>query len=85
LAGIQWTDAASADLRKLDRAVALRIHEKLTWFCENLSSVTLQPLGGEWKGAYRLRVGDWRVVCTLEGEMIVVQFVAHRRDIYRIR
>ena len=80
---IEWTEAASADIKRLDRPVALRIHRRLTWLSENLQRVVPKALGGEWKGTYRLRIGDWRVVYTLDGETIVVHFVGNRRDIYR--
>ena len=32
--------------------------------------------------AYRLRVGDWRVLFDLAGEKIVVQDVKHRSQVY---
>jgi len=36
-------------------------------------------------GGYRLRVGDWRVVFTLDGTVlrVTVVRVAHRREVYR--
>jgi mRNA interferase RelE/StbE len=34
-------------------------------------------------GAYRFRIGDYRVVFDLEGDEIVILRVGHRRDIYR--
>jgi len=44
----------------------------------------LKPLSGEFKGVYKLRVGDWRVIYTVEGDSIVVQGIGHRREIYRL-
>ena len=32
---------------------------------------------------YRLRVGDYRVLFEVEGEVIVVYRIRHRKDIYR--
>jgi mRNA interferase RelE/StbE len=34
---------------------------------------------------YRLRVGDWRVIYTLHGDvmMVLVVRVGHRREVYR--
>ena len=35
--------------------------------------------------AFRLRVGDWRVIYTLENEILTILIIriAHRRDAYR--
>ena len=35
-----------------------------------------EPLSGA-------RVGDWRVIYTVEGELIVIRLIGHRREIYR--
>ena len=53
------TASAQRDLRRLDRLVATRILEALTWFADTgQGDVTrLQGVADEW----RLRVGDWRV------------------------
>ena len=80
---IEWTAPAARDLEKLDRQVARRILKRLTWLSKNFGSVTPEPLAGELRGAFKLRIGDWRVVYTVEGETIVIQFVGHRRNIYK--
>ena len=80
---IEWTEPAARDLEKLDRQVARRILKRLTWLSKNLGSVIPEPLAGELRGAFKLRIGDWRVVYTVEGKTIVIQFVGHRRDIYK--
>ena len=81
---IEWTEEAVKDLEKLDRQVAKRILRKLEWFAENFERVVPEPLGGEFKGAYKLRVGDWRAVYTIEGDIMVVQGIGHRREIYKV-
>ena len=82
---IEWTEAATKDLAKLDKPIARRVLRKITWFSNNFESLVPEPLGGEFRGAFKLRVGDWRVVYTVESETIVIQFVGHRREIYRIK
>ncbi|RKX52600.1 MAG: hypothetical protein DRP30_05935 [Thermotoga sp.] len=44
-----------------------------------------QSLQGEWKNFRRIRVGDYRVIYTLGGEIkvILVVRIRHRRDVYR--
>ena len=57
---------------------------KLEWFAENFTRVVPEPLGGEFKGVYKLRVGSWRVIYTIEGDTIVIQGVGQRREIYKL-
>ncbi|GAI81124.1 unnamed protein product, partial [marine sediment metagenome] len=40
-------------------------------------------LSNEIKGLLKFRVGDWRVLYTLEDDTIVIQFVGHRSKIYK--
>jgi mRNA interferase RelE/StbE len=51
---------------------------------KNFARVIPEPLSGKLKGTYKLRIGDWRVVYTIEGKIIVVQSIGHRSEIYRI-
>jgi mRNA-degrading endonuclease RelE of RelBE toxin-antitoxin system len=39
-------------------------------------------LSGE-PGAYRLRQGDWRAVFRIENGDVMVDRIAHRREVYR--
>lgn len=42
----------------------------------------VRPLVGS-SGSFRLRQGDWRAVFSIEGDDVVVDRVAHRREVYR--
>lgn len=44
-----------------------------------------KPLQGEKRGLWRYRVGDYRLICDLQDEIITVLVlqVAHRKDVYR--
>jgi mRNA interferase RelE/StbE len=33
-------------------------------------------------GLFKIRVGDWRVVYTIEKDTIIIKAVGHRREIY---
>ena len=83
MAKIEWTEAAARDLEKLDTPIARRILKKLTWFSNNFQSVVPEPLSGGFQGTFKLRIGDWRAVYTLESDTIVIQSISHRSDIYR--
>jgi mRNA interferase RelE/StbE len=73
------------DLSRLERRVAQRIVDRLTWFSENMSGISAVPLRGNLAGFYKLRVGDWRVIYDIdhEGRKIFVHRIGHRRDIYK--
>jgi mRNA-degrading endonuclease RelE of RelBE toxin-antitoxin system len=79
---IEWTDAARADVRRIDQATAMRILEGLSRF--------LFTEGGDVKllkdsnpKEYRLRVGDYRVRFRDAGEVLQIVSVSHRREAYR--
>jgi mRNA interferase RelE/StbE len=72
------------DLKRLDRAVRLRILRKIEWLAENLESLSPHVLTGQWQGMYKLRVGDYRVIYTLDPdrEPLIVHAIGHRSDVY---
>ena len=85
MVNIEWTERAVKDLEKLDKPIAQRILRRLAWFSKNFQRIVPEPLGGEFRGTFKLRIGDWRAVYTLEGETIVIQFIGHRKEIYKIK
>jgi len=84
LVNIEWTEDAIKDLEKLDKLVTQRVLKKVDWLASNFERITPEPLTGEFKGTFKLRVGDWRVVYTVEGQTLVIQFIGHRKEIYMI-
>ena len=87
----QWrfeiTDNAEIDLIRLDPQIQKRIKEKLYWFIENFDSVAPFPLGDPWKGFFKLRVGDWRIIYEVEPnkDLITVHVIDNRDSVYRRR
>lgn len=80
---IEWTEDALEDLQKLDKPIASRILKKLSWFAQHFPNITPEPLSGEFAGTFKLRVGDWRIIYTLESEVIVIHALGHRKDVYK--
>ncbi len=79
---IVWSPEARADLRAIDREIALRILHAI----DNYLSVgagdvkKLQPPRQE----FRLRVGDYRVLfLAVEKFTIEILRVLHRKEVYR--
>ena len=76
------TTEGQDDLVRLDVASRKRILIKLKWFVENFDHLVPLPLGGPWRGFFKLRVGDWRVVYEVENEeRLVTVHVIDRRDV----
>ena len=82
---VAWTERAIKDLENLDSSIARRILARITWFSNNLERVIPEPLTSGLKGTFKLRIGDWRAIYTVEGKTIVIQFVGHRREIYQVK
>lgn len=83
---VNFTFVASADLARLDTPIAERVIKKLRWLAENFDSLKPEVLTGEWQGVFKLRMGDYRILYTFDKgkREIIVHFVRHRSEIYRI-
>lgn len=77
---------AQKDIRELDRVTAKRIDVYLRNI-ERLPFPTMRgkALTGDWAGHWRYRVGDYRIVCKILHEELIVMVVkiAHRSKVYR--
>lgn len=80
---IEWTEDALSDLHNLEGMIVKRILKKLAWFSRYFDDITPEPLSGDMSGLFKLRVGDWRIIYSLESNKIVIHSVGHRRDIYK--
>ena len=79
---ILFTPLARADVRRIDRDVAMRILTALHRFAETGEGDIRKLQGGS--GELRLRVGDYRVRFSEESqEALVIHTVRHRSDAYR--
>ena len=84
---IDFTSNAESDLARLDAQIAQRVLNKLRWLAENFDVIKPEPLAGQWQGAYKLRVGDYRVLYTYcrQKQKLIVHFVRHRREVYKLK
>jgi len=89
LTRIDWHPAAFAELQKLTPVVRQRITDAVgTLRHLDDPRQRLAPYVETLKGYWKLRVGDYRVVCELkrQGEQVVVVIhVVHRREAYQPR
>ena len=76
---------ASREMARLDKSTAQRIVRKLHWLADNIESLSLEPLKGEFSGLYKLREGDYRIAYEVlrSEKTIVVHLIGHRREVYK--
>jgi mRNA interferase RelE/StbE len=82
---VEFRPEAIADLERLDRVIAQRILDKIKWLIENFDTISPQALTGDMKGLFKLRVGDYRVIYSINQseKLITIHLIGHRRQIYR--
>lgn len=83
---ISYSKEALRDLRHAPGKIAIKIREKLALYAENpqaLANNVKAMCGKQFKDYLRLRVGDWRVIFSESGEVISVQRIGKRSEIYR--
>jgi mRNA interferase RelE/StbE len=82
---VEFVPSAIKDLQAIDRVIAQRIINKIKWLSENLDDITPEILAGKWRHKYKLRIGDWRIIYTIEqnNKLLTIHLIGHRREIYR--
>jgi mRNA interferase RelE/StbE len=78
---IEFSPHAARDLKSLSREVAKRVMKKINTLHQGLVGDIKQL--SNFRPAYRLRVGDYRVLFDIEGDTIIVYRIRHRREAYR--
>lgn len=81
---VVWTKKAQGGLKKLDFSTAQRLVSKVENYLIKNPQQLGKPLTFPYKGCYRYRLGDFRVIYQIkERELIVLVLKAgHRREIY---
>ena len=85
---VEFTATAEKSLDRLDRKQALRIldfmHERLARR-DNPRSLGEPLKGQKFANLWKYRVGDFRVICAIEDDVlrVLVVRIGHRLEIYR--
>jgi mRNA interferase RelE/StbE len=79
---ITWSKKAADKIEKLDKYISKRIMEKLDTVAEDPFSFVTKLKSIDF---YKLRVGDYRVIMSIENKrmIIFVVEVGHRSSVYR--
>ena len=76
---IEYSKQAVKAVKGLDRSVKQRIKEAI----EKIPQGDIKPLKGS-KDSFRLRVGDWRILFSYQGEnTILIEKIAPRGGVYK--
>jgi mRNA interferase RelE/StbE len=80
---IEFRPAAVRELRKMDRSTQPRIRGAIELLAQDPRPPASRPLRG--REGYRLRVGDYRIIYTINDGilLVVVVTIGHRRDVYQ--
>jgi len=83
---LHFLSSAEKEFKKLDTPVQKIIKEKLLLLTTNpdILKNNIKALKGEYKGKFRLRINQYRVVFQVKDEelIIIVVRVGHRKEVY---
>ncbi len=76
--------SALKSLRKIENRTQRRIEKKIDTLTSNPIPEDSKKLKGK-RDLYRIRVGDYRIVYTIENKKLIVLIIkiGHRKEIYR--
>jgi mRNA interferase RelE/StbE len=79
---IEYKLSVFRDLKKLDRQASERILDKIESVLSNNPNIG-EPLKGDFKGLFRYRVGDYRIIYIKTPESILILRIGHRSSVYK--
>ncbi|MDO4537162.1 MAG: type II toxin-antitoxin system RelE/ParE family toxin [Coriobacteriales bacterium] len=84
---VQYSKAALKQLKKMDRFDARLI---VSWIGEHLEGCENPRIYGKGltanrSGEWRYRVGNYRILCVIEDDLLVIEVfsIGHRKNVYR--
>jgi mRNA-degrading endonuclease RelE of RelBE toxin-antitoxin system len=83
MAIVELSDAAVEDYREVPLGMKLRIADVIERLEKWPAVSGAKPLTRELKGHYRIRAGDWRVVFHVAGEIVTIDRIDNRKDVYQ--
>lgn len=79
---IEYDPKALKQLKKFDKSIATLILDGIEEFASNPILTKIKKLKTPFDGAYRLRIGDYRIVFYQENDLMLISKIAHRKDVY---
>jgi mRNA interferase RelE/StbE len=84
---IKILPTAEKELASLPKAIRIRIGKKIDSLQTNPTPQGVKLLKGKEREAYRVRVGDYRILYQIKKDILTVLVIriGHRREVYRAR
>jgi mRNA interferase RelE/StbE len=84
---VEFSREALTSLSRLDKPLAQRIMDRIKWLNQHIEDVNHKALTGQLKGAFKLRVGDYRVIYELKYKtsILTIRLIAHRSEVYHFK
>jgi mRNA interferase RelE/StbE len=79
---IEYDQKALKQLQKIDKSIASKILDGIEEFASEPVLTKIKKLKTPFDGAYRLRIGDYRVVFYQENNLMLISRIAHRKEVY---
>lgn len=81
---VDITDAAAEEIAKLPRPIQVRVYAAVESLQDWPNVSGCKVMRKEWKGCFRKRTGDYRVVfhVDVKTEVITIVKVGNRKDVY---
>ena len=82
---VNWEQDASEALDKLDTKVVERVMVRVYWLAANLDRIKPEALKGRFKGYFKLKAGDYRIVYAIDQahRLIIIHDIGHRSGVYK--
>jgi len=84
MVSVKWSADALRDLENIDTVIAARVVRKVAWLGDNFPTLVPEKLHQNLKGLYKLRVGDYRVMYSVHANMLIIEAIGHRRNVYEV-
>jgi len=81
---IIFSEEAVQDIKRLDTVVKKRLQKKLQAVAESkdVHQISKKLIHHE-SGQYRIRIGNFRIIFDLDGNLLYILRVRHRKEVYR--
>jgi mRNA-degrading endonuclease RelE of RelBE toxin-antitoxin system len=79
---VRMTADGLSDYQKLPLPIRARVVDLIRRLEKWPEVSGYKPLHGNWKGCFRLRTGDWRMIFKPVGNIVWIVRIDNRRDVY---
>jgi len=79
----EFKTKALRQLKKLDKSTQRKILERLDLISKEEILFSNKRLTKFKLGSFRLRIGDYRLIYDIDGKMITILLLGHRKEVYK--